>query len=282
MKPSFIFWGTPEFAANILQQLIDSEKFKILAVVTQPDRPVGRHQILTPSAVSVIAEKHQIQILKPTKLNQEFIDQVKSFGQVDLFIVTAYGKIISQSVLDIPKFGAINVHPSLLPKYRGASPIQNALLNGDSETGVSIMLMDHLMDHGPVLNTKKFSLSHKYNYEILSKELSKVSGELLINTIDGFLNKKIEPQPQKEDLATFCQTITKEDGYFDIDNPPTAEKLDQMIRAYYPWPTAWTKWQGKIVKFYPEQQVQMEGKKIVNWSEFLRGYPDFPLKSFML
>ncbi len=281
MKPSIIFWGTPDFAANILQQLIDADQFNILAVVTQPDRPVGRHQVMTPSAVSEIADKYKIQILKPLKLNQDFIDQVNSLGPVDLFVVTAYGKIISQAILDIPKFGAINVHPSLLPKYRGASPIQSALLNGDSETGVSIMLMDHLMDHGPVLNTSQFSLSEKYNYVLLSKELSELSGPLLIKTIDEFLNKNLQPQPQNHELATFCQTITKEDGYFDIENPPSAEKLDQMIRAYYPWPNAWTKWQGKIVKLYPEQQVQMEGKKIVNLSEFLRGYPEFPLKSLI-
>jgi len=304
-----VFFGTPEFSAYILENLIKSfqkeplSKFSIQAVVTNPDQKVGRKQTLTPSDVAKMAEMYHIPILKPEKLDQEFISHHLSFLDADLFIVVSYGKILPQNLLDIPTKGAINIHPSLLPKYRGASPIQQAILNGDSETGVTLMLMDKELDHGPIINASILRLSKQDNYQTLSKKLMLLAASLLLETLPNFIAGKIIPREQNHKEATFSKIIKKEDGYFDINNHPALKILDKMIRAYYPWPTTWTKWLpsrhpersegSKIIKFLPPRHpedppaggdegsvlVQMEGKKPVLLKDFLNGYPDFPIKS---
>lgn len=292
-----VYFGTPQFSAYILEKLIEfcqnpsilsvhpkggnldlPKKFIIQAVVTKADKPVGRKQVFTQSPVALIAQKYNIPVLKPLKLNDEFFTSHFSLITSDLFIVASYGKIIPQALLDIPKLGAINVHPSLLPKYRGASPILSAILNGDKKTGISIMLMDAEMDHGPVLSAKEVSISEQDNNETLSNKLSQESVDILIDTLIKFIEGKVKPKPQNHLKATFTKLIKKEDGYFDINTPPSPQKLNRMIRAYYPWPAAWTKWSGKIIKFYPGNLIQMEGKKTLPWKDFLNGYPEFPLK----
>lgn len=279
-----VYFGTPEFSAIILENIIrsfkESEQFVIQAVITQPDKPVGRKQVMTPSPVSEVATKYAISILKPEKIDSEFIQQNRSLLDSDLFIVAAYGKIISQEVLNIPTKGAINVHPSLLPLYRGASPIQTAILNGDAQTGVTIMLMDAKMDHGPTLSVETAEILPTDTYESLSKRLAKQGAELLIKTIQGYVDGTIAPKEQNHEKATFTKLIAKEEGYFDIENPPSSEQLSRMIRAFYPWPNVWTRWNGKVVKFYPENLVQMEGKNPTELTDFLRGYPNFPIKNF--
>lgn len=293
-----IYFGTPQFSAYILDRLIESAqnpqafrlhiggvnvnqlKFEIQTVVTSPDRPMGRLKEPRSSAVSQVASKHNIPTLKPEKLDRDFIPAHLSLLASDLFIVASYGKIIPQALLDIPRLGAINVHGSTLPKYRGASPIQAAILNGEKETGVTIMLMDAKMDHGPILSTKKLSISEQDTFDSLSIKMSQESVPLLLQTITDFVSGKIKPKPQDHTQVTFCKLLSKEDGFFAIDHSPSPEILDRMIRAYYPWPTAWTKWNGKIVKLLPKQLVQIEGKKPVKLADFLRGYPGFPIKSF--
>lgn len=293
-----VYFGTPEFSAYILEKLIEffqnlpasrlhlegattnQLQFEVQTVVTSPDRPVGRLQQSKSSAVSMVARKYGIPMLKPDKLDQDFIASHLSLLSADLFIVASYGKIIPQTLLDIPTKGALNVHGSILPKYRGASPIQAPILNGDKETGITIMLMDEKVDHGSILSTNKIRISQQDTFETLSRKLSQEAVPLLIDTIVDFILGKIKPQSQDHTKATFCKLIKKEDGYFDINNPPSQEHLDRIIRAYYPWPTAWTRWNGKIVKLLPNQMVQMEGKKKVKLTEFLRGYPNFPIKSF--
>ncbi|MBI2595416.1 methionyl-tRNA formyltransferase [Candidatus Daviesbacteria bacterium] len=319
-KSSIVYFGTPQFSAFILEQLIKSHpgggtdiKFNIKAVVTSPDKSTGRKQFITPSAVSKVAAAHGILVLKPEKLDAEFITTNHQLLTTDLFIVASYGKIIPQALLDIPKFGAINVHGSLLPKYRGASPIQAAILNGESQTGVTIMLMDEKMDHGPVLAIQKIAVNNDATFESLSNNMAKVGSELLIKTMPEFVNGKIKSRGQNHTIATFCTRIKKEDGYFDINNPPNPIVLDRMVRAYFPWPNAWTRFrqgssgQAKIVKFLPYTSVipakagiqktkkkngssikveddktvlvQMEGKKPIPLKDFLNGYPDFPMKN---
>lgn len=275
---NIVYFGTPEFSSYILEEVVKSKKFNVKAVVTRADKPVARHQTISQSPIAMVAEKYNVPILKPLKLNEEFIQNNLKLLECNLFVVASYGKIIPQTLLDIPKLGAINVHGSILPKYRGASPIQSSILNGDKETGVTIMLMDAQMDHGEILSTKRISISDHDNFQSLSIKMSQMGSKLLIETLTKFVQGKITPKQQNHALATFCSLLKKDSGYFDINNPPSPEKLDRMIRAYYPWPGVWTKWNGKIVKFLPENKIQMEGKKPISFKDFLNGYPDFPLK----
>lgn len=286
-----VFFGTPSFVVPILEAL--EENFEVVGVVTNPDQKVGRKQVLTPSAIKAFSQGDALTyvkaspytILTPEKLDVQTVQDLRRLNP-DLFVVAAYGKIIPKEILDIPKYGALNIHYSLLPKYRGASPIQTAILNGDKTSGTSIIKMDEKMDHGPVLITKEIILSGQDTFESLNIKMTQVTIPLLIDIIPDFITGKAELKPQNEEDATYTKIIRKEDGYFDINNPPTAEKLDRMIRAYSPWPGVWTKFQpqrgtsdeAKIVKFYPGNMVQMEGKKPTKLEDFLRGYPDFPLK----
>lgn len=280
-KLKIIFFGTPSFVVPVLQNL--AQNFNLVGVVTAPDQKVGRKQLLTPTAVKLASEKLGLpkdNIFTPNKLNEETTQKIKNL-QPELIVVAAFGKIIPQAILDIPKYGALNIHPSALPKYRGPSPIQEALLNGDKESTVTIMKIDAQMDHGPIVFTKVIILSEQDNFDTLSTKMFQVGAEALVEIIPDFTLGKIKPREQNHQLATFTHHISKEDGYFDINNPPPPEKLDRIIRAYYPWPNAWTKWNGKIVKFYPNAFVQLEGKQSVLFSDFLHGYPDFPLRSYL-
>lgn len=288
-----VYFGTPEFSALVLERLLQPDQktpihqlrdvqqpaqptIVVQAVVTRQDKPVGRKQIMTPSPVAQTAQKYNIPTLKPQKLDEEFIKNHLSLLDSDLFIVAAYGKIIPQSILDIPKYGALNIHPSLLPKYRGPSPIQSAILNGDKTTGITIIKMDKQMDHGPIIYTKNISLLNTDNFQTLSTKMFQQVSDVLPAIIKDFISGKLKPVEQDHDKASYCHIIKKESGYFDIDNPPQPEQLDKMVRAYYPWPTAWTKWKDKIVKFLPGNLIQMEGKKPTKLADFLRGYYNFP------
>lgn len=257
-----IFFGSDDFVIPVLQAL--EENFEVSVVITAPDSPISKY--------------FKGLILTPDKLNEEFVTHHSSLLSSDLIIVSSYGKIIPQAILDIPKFGAINVHPSLLPKYRGASPVPATILAGDKETGVTIIQMDEKMDHGPIIYTSKISLTGQENLQELINKLFQLGAEVLVKVIPDFVSGKIKPQKQDHTKATFCKLMSKEDGYFDINLPPDSEKLDRMTRAYYPWPGVWTTWNGHIVKFFPNQMIQMEGKKVMSMKDFLNGYPNFPLK----
>lgn len=279
-----IFFGTPQFVAPILSIL--EENFNLLGIVTAPDKKVGRKQLLTPSPVKILYQnslfnpkKHPsgALILTPEKFTP-LVAQQLTVLKPDLCVVAAFGKIIPENILNIPKFGAINIHPSLLPKYRGPSPIQSAILNGAKVSGISIIKMDKEMDHGPIIYAEEFSLSSVDTFETLSTKMFLRSAEILLKIIPAFVGGKLKLESQIDNQATFCKMIKKEDGYFEIDNPPLPEKLNRIIRAYYPWPTAWTKWQNKIIKLYSNNMIQMEGKKPVKLEDFLRGYPNFPIK----
>ena len=204
---------------------------------------------------------------------------VESLNNTDLGVIAAYGKILTPQELNTPKYGCINIHPSLLPKYRGPSPIQQAILNGDETSGITIIKMDAEIDHGPIIYQETLGLSDKDNFDILSKKMFLRASEVLPKIINKFVAGAIEDFAQDNKKATFCKILTRESGYFDIDNPPSPEVLDRMIRAYYPWPGTWTRWNGKIVKLHPGGVIQMEGKKAIPLKDFLNGYPDFPLKN---
>lgn len=202
---------------------------------------------------------------------------VDSLEDADLGVVAAYGRILTKQELETPKYGFINVHPSLLPKYRGPSPIQATILNEDKVSGITIIKMDDRVDHGPILYQESLELSSMDNFNTLSKKMFHRASEVLPKIIKDFVAGKTTPKPQDQSRATFCPLLTRESGFFGIDRPP--ENLDRMIRAYFPWPGVWTRWNNKIVKFYPNGKIQMEGKKVMPLQDFLNGYPDFPLKS---
>ncbi|MBI4035800.1 hypothetical protein HY383_02540 [Candidatus Daviesbacteria bacterium] len=209
---------------------------------------------------------------------------VDSLPEADLAVVAAYGKILTTEELNTPKYGCINIHPSLLPKYRGPSPIQSTILNGDKFSGISIIKMDKEVDHGPIIYQEQLELSSSDTFDTLSKKMFLKSAEVLPKIITEFIEGKIKPEPQNHQLATYCNQLTRESGYFDINKPPSTEILDRMIRAYFPWPGVWCKWkmdngQLKIVKFLPGKKIQMEGKKVMPLKDFANGYPNFPLKS---
>lgn len=240
-----VFFGTSNVALPVLQTLVNHHE--IAAVVTQPDAPVGRKQELSESPVSVLAEELQLKVLKPATLKDNTIVRMELQSiAADMFVVVAYGKIIPEDILSLPPHGTLNVHPSLLPKYRGASPIQNALLNGDTETGTSIMLVDKEMDHGPVLAQQKVSVDPDDNAITLGDKLARVSAKLLLDVIPQYISGSLSPQEQDHASATFTKIITKQDGAIDW-NKPASEILNQF-RAYYPWPGVWTTWNGKILK----------------------------------
>lgn len=279
-----VFFGTPEFVTPICQMLYD--EYDLVGVVTAADKLVGRKQILTSSEVKRYCEAakidNKVTVLTPEKLNSEpFLADFKAL-KADVAVVAAYGKIIPEVVLSMPKYGFLNVHPSLLPKYRGASPIQSAILDSVEVSGITIIQMDEKMDHGPIVFQENYKLTGQANFQELSIDMFKVASGILDAILMPYITGKLTLTEQEHSLASFCKMIQKQDGYFDIDSPPSPLMLDRMIRAYFPWPTAWTKWNGKVVKFYPNDQIQIEGKNIMSTKDFLNGYPEFPLKSLFM
>ena len=240
-----IFFGTPEFGAIILEKLIQTD-LKPVLVVTAPDKPIGRKQLVTPPPVKVIAEKHNIPVLQPERLDQTINYQLKTINP-DLIVLAAYGQIIPKEILELPKFGALNVHPSLLPKYRGASPIQAAILNGDTETGATIMLMDEELDHGPIVAQRVLQTPiDRMTYLELHNSLAELGGELLVETISRWVKGEMTAHPQDHSKATETQRIKKEDGRIDWSKP--ALYIERKVRALNPWPGTYAKLQVKSAK----------------------------------
>lgn len=273
-----IFFGTPQFVVPVLEKLI--KHFTIVGVVTTPDEKVGRKQLVTPSPVKIFAQTHSIPIYQPDTINELTNVAMKQFNNlsVDVFVVAAYGKIIPDEVINLPRLGSINIHPSRLPDYRGPSPLQETILAGDKETAISIMQMDADVDHGPILVTKPLVIEPTETFLSLAEKSFKLGAEMLPTILEQLDNGTIIPQEQNHSNATFTNHITKEDGFFDINNPPSPEILDRMIRAYYPWPTIWTKIRIKNnelrIKLLPKKKIQVEGKKVTNLEDFYNGYPE--------
>lgn len=271
-----IFFGTPAFVIPIITIL--QEHFNLVGIVTAPDSKTGRKQIQTPSPVKQYIQDaaKNVGILTPELFTAETIQAIKQLNP-DLFVVAAYGKIIPKAVLQLPRYGALNVHPSLLPKYRGASPIQEALLHGDTLTGITLIVMDEEMDHGPILVQENVPITKKDTLETLHATLFEKAAIMLPHAIQGFVEKKLQPQKQNHKEATFCQRIEREEGFIDLSNPPTKEQFNLMVRAYYPWPGVYTKVRiekGEVrLKFLPDNLVQVEGKKPTRLKDFLNGYP---------
>jgi len=233
-----VFMGTPEFASVILAGLIE-QKYNIVGVVTKIDKPAGRKQKATESAVKKKALEHHLPVFQPEKFDEETIESIKKL-QPDLIIVVAYGKILPVEILKIPGFGCINVHASLLPKWRGASPIQNALLAGADKTGITVMLMDPGMDTGDILTQKKIAIDPDDTKESLSVKLIAVGRDLLLETLPLWIDRTLTPKPQDQSQSTLCQLIEREDGY--IMWTDSAESIYNRYRALYPWPGIFSFW----------------------------------------
>ncbi|MBN1325924.1 methionyl-tRNA formyltransferase [Candidatus Falkowbacteria bacterium] len=302
-EEKIIFMGTPDFGAPCLKMLI--ENANVIAVVTQPDKKVGRNQVLTPPPTKQIALQNSIPVLQPEQVrgNPEFLKQIKELNP-DLIVVVAYGFILPKELLVIPKFGVINAHASLLPKYRGASPIQSAILNGDEQTGVTIMILDEQMDHGPILSQNKVKILPYDDFATLHDKLADLGAKLLIEILPKYLGGQLQGKKQKDTDATYCKLITKLDGKIDWHKP--ANEIERQVRAFNPWPGAFTNWEGKNLKILKSEvhwvdevnkvtgeiyevngilkvqcgqeqlelvELQLEGKNKMSVKEFINGHP---------
>jgi methionyl-tRNA formyltransferase len=297
-----VYFGTPAFAAECLEYLLD-HNVEIVAVVTQPERPKGRSLQMTPSEVKtlVLSKAPHIPIFQPEKASTaSFLEEIAHL-KPDLFVVVVYGQILSQKLLDIPRFGSINVHPSLLPKFRGAAPIQRCLISGETETGVSIQKLVRQMDAGDVLDVSKISISADITYGELQEQLLEIAKPLLLKVIRKFEHGVPDGVPQNHELVTYASKIELDEG--EIDWNRSSQEIHNLIRAFSPRPGAWV-WinssnerkrlkilrsqlvegQGHPGTLLSEQpivacgkgairllEVQPEGKKIMKASDWLRG-----------
>jgi len=233
-----VFMGTPELAAVSLRRLIAAPEFELAAVVTQPDQPKGRGLKLTPSPVKEVAMQANLPVLQPQRAREEnFIQQLAAL-KPELIAVAAYGQILPKAILDLPRFGCLNVHTSLLPKYRGAAPIQTAILNGDAETGVTIMKMDVGLDTGDILTQERTPLDAADNSQTLHDRLANIGADLLARTIPQYVAGAIQQHAQPAEGATYAAKIKKQDGEIDWRQP--ARVIWNRIRALVPWPGAFT------------------------------------------
>ncbi len=246
------FLGTPEFALPSLQALID--RGDTLAVFTQPDRPVGRKAVLTPPPVKVLAERHGIPVCQFEKIrSREGVEALIAFAP-DLVVTAAFGQLLSAKNLAIPRFGTINVHGSLLPKYRGASPIQSAIIAGESETGVTTMMTDIGMDTGDILLKEATPIDPDETYEQLSGRLSELGADLLLKTLAALESGTLTPIPQDPGEATVCHMLTKEDGH--IDCTKSRRAVHDLVRGTNPWPCAFALLDGQPLKIFETKRTE--------------------------
>ncbi|MGD9949468.1 MAG: methionyl-tRNA formyltransferase [Desulfobulbus sp.] len=252
-----VFMGTPEFAVPSLQALIDSPH-EVVAVVCQPDRQRGRGKILSPPPVKVLALEHNLPVLQPHSVRtDEFFEELRIIAP-DLLVVVAYGKILPVRLLELPRLGAINVHGSLLPKYRGAAPIQWAVINGESETGITIMQMDAGMDTGDILLVKRTPIGPQETAGELFDRLSEMGGATLESAVDQLAAGLLTRQPQDHALASTAPMLNKEMGHIDWSLP--AKELQSLIRGLDPWPSAYGFINGKRFRFFrPEVVAHQSG-----------------------
>jgi methionyl-tRNA formyltransferase len=240
-----VFMGTPEFAVPSLEALIRAH-FDVVGVLTRQDQPSGRGQQIGPSPVKRVGVAHRLPILQPRSLRTAEAQGALAALAPDLIVVAAYGLILPQAVLDLPRFGCVNVHGSRLPRHRGAAPIAAAILAGDAETGVTIMLMDAGVDTGPVLSAAAMAIAPDDTTGSLTAKLARLGGELLVATLASYLAGEIAPRPQASENASYAPRIEKDAGLIDWREP--AALIERRVRAYQPWPSAYTLWNGQRVK----------------------------------
>lgn len=311
-----IYMGTPSFAVPALEALVAHrppgnvlpDGYEIVTVITRPDKPAGRGKEIVFSPVKQAALAHGLHVWQPGSFKRaENVEALAAYS-ADLFIVAAFGQILPQAVLDLPRYGTLNIHASLLPRYRGASPISEAILQGERETGVTIMLLDAGIDTGPMLLARRIPIEPEDTTGSLTEKLAQVGAEALLDALPRWIAGEISPQPQDEQQASHSHMLKHEEGKIDWSRP--ADYLTLMVRAYSPWPGAYTSWRGKLLKITAARQLastssrelapgtvvtskeqcrtslavatgdgmlqierlQLEGKKELSADEFLRGY----------
>jgi methionyl-tRNA formyltransferase len=253
MSKRVVFMGSPDFALPSLRLL--NQHYQVVGVVTQPDRASGRGRELKSPPVKTLAQELNIPIIQPEKL-KEATEQLKIWNP-DVIVVAAFGQILKKNVLDLPKYGCINVHASLLPRWRGAAPINAAILAGDEETGVTIMKMDVGLDTGDMLSKKSIRLKPDDTAGSVFQTLSTLGAELLIETLPQIFDGSITPQPQPDEGATYAPMLKKEDGKLDFYN--SVYEIERRVRAMTPWPSAWFEWNGNLLKV---MRVSVSEKKV--------------------
>lgn len=287
---NYIFWGTDDFSIEVLKTLLNNN-YKPIFCITQPDRPKGRKLILTPPPIKIFCEEKDIKVLQPNKLSDlgiEFWD-----SEFDFFVVASYGKIIPKEIVDKPKFGTLNIHPSLLPKHRGSSPIETVILNDEKKTGVTIMLMDEKMDHGPIISQKEVVFEEWPSKIEVRNKLAKISGEMLLEIIPNILN--IKTKEQKHSDATFTKMVQKSDGEINLEEYFKTDTRNLYLKylAYTPWPGLFFFVEKNNPSNKPElnqkirikiteailkdgkfiiQKLIPEGKSEMSWESFENGY----------
>jgi methionyl-tRNA formyltransferase len=265
-----IFAGTPEFAADHLSALIESE-CDVVAVYTQPDRPAGRGNKLKASEVKQLAQQHNLPVYQPESLKTEYAQQELADIECDLMVVVAYGLILPKAVLDTPKLGCINVHGSILPKWRGAAPIQRALWAGDKQTGVTIMQMDEGLDTGDILSIETLPIEANDTSASLYQKLAELGPRALVKSIENFVSLK--PIQQDNEQATYAAKLSKQEAYLDWTMP--SEQLERNIRAFNPWPVAWFSrnekpikvWQATIEKLDDSEQLLSKPGQVLSFDK---------------
>ncbi|MCP5463996.1 MAG: methionyl-tRNA formyltransferase [Deltaproteobacteria bacterium] len=255
-----IFLGTPDFARVILQGLIDSSSFNVLGVVAQPDKPVGRGRKMQAPPVALLAKEHNLPLFQPSKLrgNQEVVSALQEMNP-DFLVVAAYGKILADDVLRLPKIDCINVHASLLPAYRGAAPINYAILKGENETGVSIMRVDKELDAGAVFLKKAMPILDEDNAESLTKKMALLGRDALLEALPMIAAEELKGQEQNHEQATYAPKLSKEMGLIDWAHP--AETIFNQVRALDPWPTAVTELQKQTLKVFKTQVLSNKSQQ---------------------
>jgi methionyl-tRNA formyltransferase len=284
---NIIFFGSSKHSVIVAKKL--HETVGLSFIVTIPDKPIGRKQILTPSPVKEFATEQHIPIITAHKLTDDIIEKIEEVHP-DFLVVADYGLILPKKILEMPTYAPINVHHSLLPKYRGSSPAPSAILNGDAKTGVSIIIMHEKVDAGDILSQKEYTMKPDETTDSLLTQLNNLGADILIPVIKNFEQYYQKRIKQDETKATFTKMMTKTDGYIETTNPPKPEILDRMIRAYYPWPGVWTELKLKNkeprikllpISSHPElvsgsshMLLQPEGKKPMSVKDFVNGYPE--------
>jgi methionyl-tRNA formyltransferase len=299
-----VFMGTPDFAVPSLQALLASSNFDVVGIVTQPDRPAGRGNTVQQSPVKQIGVAAGVPILQPEKLRDPGAFEQLQAWQPDVIVVAAFGQILRKNVLELPPYGCINVHASLLPRWRGAAPIQAAIRAGDSETGITIMKMDVGLDTGPMLRQRAIPILPTDTGQSLHDKLAALGGPLLIETLGPYLQGEITPQEQDERQQTYAPMLKKEEGAIDWRQP--AESIERQVRAFDPWPGTFTHWNGQVLKIlagkvvdgtadpglvkrlgdgtiaigtssklYALEKVQLAGRPATSISDFVNGHGTF-------
>ncbi len=258
MSIKIVFMGSPDFSLSALQLL--AENHQLVGVVTQPDRASGRGRELKAPPVKTLALEMKIPLIQPQKLREpEAMQQLREWNP-DIIVVAAFGQLLKKEVLDLPKYGCINIHASLLPRWRGAAPINAAILAGDDETGVTIMKMDVGLDTGPMLAVKKIRIRRDDTAGSVFQTLSTLGANLLIETLPDYLAGNITPTPQPEAGATYAPMLKKQDGLLDFARP--AVELERRVRAMNPWPGAWFEWNGNVLKVARASVSEAKGLNI--------------------